>query len=72
MEVKSRRNKSYGLPQSAVTPKKQRQVSKGALSWLAIKKLHGVAARFDVIAVMITDDSHHEIEHIQNAFELNY
>ena len=35
VEVKTRRNEAFGPPQASVTPFKQRQISKAALTWLA-------------------------------------
>lgn len=72
IEVKARKGLSYGVPQLAVTPFKQRQISKAALTWLSIKNLHDCNARFDVIAILLHIDSPHAIEHIQNAFDLAY
>ena len=72
VEVKTRRNLAYGLPQLAVTPRKQRQIAKGALSWLSRNRLHDHAARFDVIAVLLHDGAVHQLEHIVNAFDLAY
>jgi len=72
IEVKARKNLSYGVPQLAVTPFKQRQISKAALTWLSIKGLHDSNARFDVIAILLHTDAPHAIEHIQNAFDLAY
>lgn len=72
IEVKARKGLSYGVPQLAVTPFKQRQISKAALTWLSIKGLHDSNARFDVIAILLHTDAPHDIEHIQNAFDLAY
>ncbi len=72
VEVKTRRNTSYGPPQLAVTPFKQRQISKAALTWLAKKKLHDTSARFDVIAIILREHEVPAIEHIKNAFDLAY
>lgn len=72
VEVKTRRDLSYGLPQLAVTPFKQRQISKAALTWLSKNKLHDRTARFDVIAILLRGDGRHSLEHIVNAFELAY
>ncbi len=72
IEVKARKGLSYGVPQLAVTPFKQRQISKAALTWLSIKRLHDSNARFDVIAILLHTDAPHNIEHIQNAFDLAY
>lgn len=72
IEVKTRSNEAYGVPQLAVTPFKQRQISKAALTWLAQKKLENVDARFDVIGILQRGHELPEIEHIRNAFDLAF
>ena len=72
IEVKTRRSLSYGVPQLAVTPFKQRQISKATLTWLSKNRLHDSNARFDVIAILLHTDGSHQIEHIKNAFDLAY
>ena len=72
VEVKTRRSLEYGLPQFAVTPHKQRQIAKGALTWLSQRHLHDRSARFDVIAILLYNGAKFKLEHIVNAFELNY
>jgi putative endonuclease len=72
IEVKTRRGLTYGVPQLAVTPFKQRQISKAALTWLSKNRLHDTNARFDVIAILLHTDAAHSIEQIKNAFELAY
>ncbi|MBJ6752168.1 YraN family protein [Geomonas anaerohicana] len=72
VEVKCRKNDNYGPPQLAVTPFKQRQISKAALVWLSRKKLYDAEARFDVVAIMLHDHDLPDIEHIRNAFDLAY
>ncbi|WP_305733476.1 YraN family protein [Trichlorobacter ammonificans] len=71
-EVKARRGVQFGLPQQAVTPFKQRQLSKAALTWLAQNRQQGRDARFDVVAVLLSPDGNHRVEQIENAFELAY
>jgi putative endonuclease len=72
IEVKTRRNLAYGVPQLAITPFKQRQISKAALTWLAKKRQHNTPARFDVIAILLESDVTSSIEHIRDAFELAF
>jgi putative endonuclease len=72
IEVKTRRGLAYGVPQLAVTPFKQRQISKAALTWLSKNRLLDSNARFDVIAILLAPDGRHQVEHIVNAFELAY
>lgn len=72
IEVKARRDLSYGVPQLAVTPFKQRQISKAALTWLSKNRLHDTNARFDVIAILLHTGGQHAIDHIKNAFDVAY
>lgn len=72
VEVKARRDLSYGVPQLAVNQFKQRQISKAALAWLSKNGQHNRNARFDVVAILLSDDDRHKVEHIVNAFELAY
>ena len=72
VEVKARTGLSYGVPQLAVTPFKQRQISKAALTWLSKNRLHDHNARFDVIAILLHTGGQHAVDHIKNAFDLAY
>jgi putative endonuclease len=72
VEVKCRNNEIYGAPQLAVTPFKQRQISKAALVWLSKRKLYDAEARFDVVAIVLHEGTLPQIEHIRNAFDLAY
>ena len=72
VEVKARRGLAFGVPQLAVTPFKQRQISKAALTWLSKNRLLDSNARFDVIAILLHTGSAPSIDHIRNAFELAY
>ena len=71
VEVKARRNLAYGPPQLAVTPFKQRQISRTALTWLAHRRKQNAAARFDVVAILAPEGDVPRIDHIRNAFELS-
>jgi putative endonuclease len=72
IEVKCRNNENYGPPQLAVTPFKQRQISKAALVWLSKRRLYDAEARFDVVAIVLHEGELPKIEHIRNAFDLAY
>ncbi len=71
VEVKARRSTSYGPPQLSVTPFKQRQISKTALTYLAQNRLMEAAARFDVLALQFGKGDP-VVEHIKDAFDLAY
>jgi len=71
VEVKTRRTKDFEGPAAAVNPRKQRQLSRVALTYLNQKKLGDRPARFDVVAVELIPPAP-RIEVIRNAFELCY
>jgi putative endonuclease len=71
VEVKTRRTKDFGGPAAAVNQRKQRQLSKVALTYLNQKKLAEMPARFDVVAVELIPPVP-RIEVIRNAFDLLY
>lgn len=71
VEVKTRATRDFGGPAAAVDWRKQRQLSKVALTYLNKKKLSNVPARFDVVAVELIPPFP-RIEVIPNAFELCY
>jgi putative endonuclease len=67
IEVKSRRQ---GTPAEAVTPEKQRRLTRAALHFLKRYNLLETRGRFDVVAIVWPDDRRPPtIEHIPNAFE---
>lgn len=71
VEVKARRSDLYGSPKWAITPKKQRQMSKVALYYLKVTKQTKAKARFDVVTLLSTKNMP-KIDIIKNAFELAY
>ncbi len=71
VEVKTRRTRDFEGPAAAVNQRKQRQLSRVALTYLNQKKLSGVPARFDVVAVELIPPVP-RIEVIRNAFDLCY
>ncbi len=71
VEVKSRRSNRFGNPKWAVTPQKQRKISRVALQYLKSTRQMNISARFDVVAVSSNRDEP-RIEIVKNAFELAY
>ena len=70
IEVKTRQSDKFGLPQEAVSWRKQSQISKTAIIYLKENKLLDKKARFDVVAALNTDKGI-EFDLIKNAFELS-
>ncbi len=68
IEVKSRKTLEYGMPELAVTKKKQLQIRKIAEAYLYEKEIADIDCRIDVISILLTDKEHPEINHIENAF----
>jgi len=66
-EVKTRRDKSYGEPEFAVTKRKLEQIKKAAENFIAEneKSLDFSSVRIDVIAILLTGGKT-EIEHFEN------
>ena len=68
VEVKTLASAELGHPAEAVTPDKQRALTRGALTFLKRHDLLEYASRFDVVAISWTKRKP-KIEHIQDAFE---
>jgi putative endonuclease len=71
IEVKTRRSQLYGLPEEAVTVRKQRQIIKGAQHYLAEHNLFDYNCRFDVVSVLLDECKPAHISIITGAFDLS-
>ena len=69
VEVKTRSSGEFGCPQTGVTPRKQRQLTKIAHYYLQKHQLFHRDARFDVVAVE-KRSGEKQITMIRNAFEV--
>jgi putative endonuclease len=69
IEVKTRRSRSHGPPESAVYPRKQRRLARAAAAWLHTHHHHALTVRFAVIACEPDPSGNWHIHHIENAFE---
>jgi putative endonuclease len=70
VEVKTRKNTSFGSPFAAVTKNKQRHIGRVAQDYLSRHRLFHRPARFDVISVLMVNGRPPVIEVISNAFDL--
>jgi putative endonuclease len=68
IEVKTRKSRELGYPEQAVGIRKQKKMSQLALWYLQKKKLNGISARFDVVAITLLPEGN-EIRLIRNAFD---
>ena len=67
VEVKARRTDSYGSPEEAITPAKQRSVRRVAEGYLYLNGIENRECRFDVIAIRY-ENNEPQIRHLVNAF----
>lgn len=68
IEVKTRRSRSFGLPEESVTTAKQRQIKKIAQGFVAFNNLENVECRFDVISLIFKKNDGYFIRHFKDAF----
>lgn len=69
VEVKARRGKRLGLPQEAVTPRKQWRIVRTAQWYLQNRGWAQGEIRFDVIGIHFFGNLPPKIEHIVSAFD---
>jgi putative endonuclease len=69
VEVKMRKDTTYGRPAEAVTEGKQKLVMKAARAWLYERKMSGSPVRFDVIAIVKQPGEAPDIQHFEHAFQ---
>ena len=68
VEVKTRAGRGWGAPEEAVTARKRRETETVAQAYLARKRLRGIDARFDVVAIEIAGRHVVRCEHIEDAW----
>ena len=68
IEVKTRTNKTYGMPYEAVRLRKQAKIRRTALAYLGARPFRGGIIRFDVISILLGDMGDYKIDHLINAF----
>ena len=69
VEVKARTGLGYGRPEEAVTPEKQRHVTRAAAAYLHERQLENAPVRFDVLGVLLRPGQEPKIEHFRDAFQ---
>lgn len=69
VEVKTRKNDRYGNPFEAVDIRKQRKLSRMAQDYISRNNKEDCAARFDVVAIRLNQESSPEVELVRNAFD---
>ena len=67
VEVKTRSGTEFGVPAASITKAKRQSLRTAARGYLHEDEAEGAPARFDVVAIMLTDGAP-EIRHYENAF----
>jgi putative endonuclease len=70
IEVKTRTGEEFGRPLNAVGQQKRKRIARGGLAWLRMLDNPDLLFRFDVVEVLVADDSEPRIELTKNAFQL--
>lgn len=68
VEVRYRKSSEFGLAQQTVDFYKQKKITMSAVVYVKTNQLKNVNLRFDIIAI----NYNNEIEHIKNAFQINF
>lgn len=68
IEVKTRSDIRFGLPEESVSLSKQNQIKKIAQGYLSLHNIEETECRFDVISIHHNQKKEYIIRHIQKAF----
>ncbi len=68
VEVKARRSEMFGGPEMAVDDRKQRRISRAALTYLSAHRALDRLCRFDILSIREEPAKAVRIDHLQNAF----
>lgn len=67
IEVKTRKDFSFGFPEEAVTPKKEAFLKEAADAYIEAHPQYS-KIRFDIISILLTHDKAEEIKHLEDVF----
>jgi putative endonuclease len=71
IEVKTRTSEDFGRPFETIKRQQQWRISRGALAWLRLLDNPEILFRFDVVEVILAENSKPTFELIRNAFQLS-
>lgn len=70
LEIKTRRNESFGLPAEAVDWRKRQRLSRSAEAFLQAKRWENRTARFDILSILWDGLREPQFSLIEDAFAL--
>lgn len=68
VEVKMRKDTTFGEPAEFVTEKKKELIYKASEAWLYERKMDGSPIRYDVVAIVKNENEAPDIQHFEHAF----
>ena len=71
IEVKTRSSEDWSRPAAAVNAERRRRLSQCALDYLRRLKNPAMKIRFDIVEVLLTDETVREIRHLPNTFAMS-
>lgn len=66
VEVKTRRDTSYGFPEEAVTRTKLQSITLTAHAWMSARRSPSTLFQIDVISILFSSSGKLEIQYIEN------
>ena len=70
VEVKTRAKAENGDPVEAVDAEKRSNMIRASVAYRKMFRKENLDVRFDIVAIIGTDESDMQIEHIENAFDM--
>ncbi len=70
VEVKTRSSEEWVRPAAAVNKERRQRLTRAALDYLRLLKNPEVKVRFDIVEVLLENDSVHEVRHLPNTFAM--
>jgi putative endonuclease len=70
VEVKTRSSEEWVRPAAAVNKERRQRLTRAALDYLRLLKNPEVKVRFDIVEVLLDNDSVHEVRHLPNTFAM--
>lgn len=68
VEVKTKGQTAFGAPQAMVDTRKQKTITRVAMTYIQQHQLYNTALRFDVVAITLSPGGTPEVTHVPAAF----
>jgi putative endonuclease len=68
VEVRTRADVTFGTPEESITNSKKARLARTARYFLTTNNIDDRPYRFDVVTIVLSQSSHPQIKHYENAF----